>query len=70
VFFQVGWVPKADDGHLGKLRRACLVRLQAHFAPNDAAVANTARALWDAFFDGDAAALPADFKVGRAALEF
>ena len=62
-----GWEAKSDDGHLGKLKRACLVRLQAHFACGTPAVAATAKRLWDAYFAnglaGDASALPADFKI-------
>ena len=26
---RVGWEPRAEDGHLGGLQRACMVRLQA-----------------------------------------
>jgi aminopeptidase N len=62
-----GWAPRAEDGHLGKLKRACLVRLQAHFAPTSPAVASQAQALWDAFFadglQGNASACPSDFKL-------
>jgi hypothetical protein len=59
----VGWVSKHQAGHLGKLKRASLVRLQAHFASKDAEVVKTARDLWHQFFNGDASVLPADFKV-------
>ena len=34
---RVGWEPMADDGHLGGLQRACMVRLQGKFsAPAEA----------------------------------
>ena len=59
----MGWVSEPQDGHLGKLKRASLVRLQAHFASQDDDVVKTARNLWNQFFDGDASVLPADFKV-------
>jgi puromycin-sensitive aminopeptidase len=60
----VGWVPRDDDGHLGKLKRATLVRLQAHFCLNDEAVVAQARALWAKELDPEnkEEAVPADFK--------
>mmetsp|Transcript_4131 Transcript_4131/g.5257 ORF Transcript_4131/g.5257 Transcript_4131/m.5257 type:complete len:463 (-) Transcript_4131:172-1560(-) len=60
----VGWSPRDDDGHLGKLKRATLVRLQAHFCVNDEAVVAQARDLWAKELNPENKedALPADFK--------
>ena len=44
---RVGWEPKADDGHMGKMLRAVLIRLQATFCKSDENVAAKAHALFD-----------------------
>ena len=44
---RVGWTPKEDDGHMGKMLRAVLVRLQAAFCRSDEDVAAKAHALFD-----------------------
>lgn len=36
--WQVGWVPKESDGHLGKLLRATLIGLLSLFCYQDAHV--------------------------------
>jgi puromycin-sensitive aminopeptidase len=60
---KVGWASRADDGHLGKLLRQTLVKLQAKFCAEDPVVQARARGLWDGFMAGDEACLPKDIKV-------
>ena len=44
---RVGWEPKAEDGHMGKMLRAVLIRLQAAFCKSDEDVAAKAHALFE-----------------------
>ena len=44
---RVGWKPKAEDGHMGKMLRAVLIRLQAAFCKSDEDVAAKAHALFE-----------------------
>lgn len=68
---KIGWAPSSGgkkDPFLGKLLRATLVRLQAHFCASDDDVSAKAQELWDEFFElaqsgGDSPNLPADFKI-------
>jgi len=64
---KVGWEASPSDPFLGKLLRATLVRLQAHFCASDPEVSAKAKELWDEFFALAPGAvspnLPADFKI-------
>jgi len=45
----LGWEESSSDGHLDKLSRAILVRLQARFQPNDAEVAAKCKDLMNSY---------------------
>lgn len=61
---EVGWDEKDDDGHLGKLLRAIMVRLQCKFNGKDEYVYNNALKRYNAFVENpkSSTALPSDFK--------
>ncbi len=63
----IGWDDKADDGHLGKLFRGIMIRLQCTFMSEDDKVQKNAYSRYSTFLNdpkgpSGASALPADFK--------
>jgi len=62
---RVGWEETAADGHLGKLLRTTMIRLQARFGFTNPIVVNKAQELWKAYFADpeNSTCLPAAFKV-------
>jgi len=62
---KVGWNPRSDDGHLGKLLRATLISLLSLFCWSEPEVLGEARQRFEAILHdpSDVATLPTEYKV-------